>query len=128
MNSVTQAAHSKRSVFLDYEPYLAMPPKFNPDDPETAELIMLFQTIGFSKAKATETAKNAKNASALKEIIQKNDLSSRNVDDKKGSLLAGLASQGSKLGGAEKQYAIIHNGFVVGSCNLFQLLPHARST
>lgn len=81
-----------------------MPPKFNPDDPETAELIMLFQTIGFSKAKATETAKNAKNASALKEIIQKNDLSSRNVDDKKGSLLAGLASQGSKLGGAEKQY------------------------
>ena len=45
-----------------------MPPKFNPDDPETAELIMLFQTIGFSKAKATETAKNAKNASALKEL------------------------------------------------------------
>lgn len=81
-----------------------MPPKFNPDDPETTELISLFQTIGFTKAKATETAKNAKNASALKEIIERNNLSSRHIDDKKGSLIAGLASQSLKLGDPEKQY------------------------
>lgn len=81
-----------------------MPPKFNPDDPETVELISLFQTIGFSQAKATETAKNSKNALALKDIIVKSDLSSRKVDDKTGSLVAGLASQSTKLGDPEKQY------------------------
>ncbi|KAH8113221.1 glutaminyl-tRNA synthetase [Phellopilus nigrolimitatus] len=83
-----------------------MPLKFDLNDPEVSKLIDLFQTIGFTKAKATETAKSTKNASALKEIIEKNNLSERSVDDKKASLISGLAVQGSNLGKAEKSYIV----------------------
>ncbi|EJD01141.1 glutaminyl-tRNA synthetase [Fomitiporia mediterranea MF3/22] len=82
------------------------PPKFDPNDPEVVELIDLFQAVGFTKAKATETAKSPKNALALKDIIEKNNLRERNDDDKKASLLSGLAIQGSKLGDAEKRYIV----------------------
>lgn len=83
-----------------------MPPKFDPNDPEVAKLIALFQTIGFSPAKATETAKSPKNAASLRDIIEKNDLSSRDLDDKKASLISALAIQGSKLEDAEKTYIV----------------------
>lgn len=83
-----------------------MAPKFDPNDPEVAKLIDLFQTIGFSKAKATETAKSTKNASALKDLIEINRLSERKSDEKKASLLSGLSGQGSKLGDAEKSYVV----------------------
>ncbi|THH11712.1 hypothetical protein EW145_g470 [Phellinidium pouzarii] len=73
---------------------------------DTPEIIELFQSIGFTKAKATETAKSAKNASALKEIIEKNSLSERNIDDKKASLVSGLTIQGSKLSDSEKSYIV----------------------
>ena len=83
-----------------------MAPKFDPNDPEVLELIDLFQSIGFSKNKATETAKSTKNASALKDLIEKNGLSGRNSDEKKASLLSGLSAQGSKLGDPEKSYVV----------------------
>lgn len=86
--------------------YDFMPPKFDPNDPEVAKLIDLFQTIGFTKPKATETAKSAKHASALKDIIEKNGLSSKGVDDKKASLIHSLAVQGAKLGDPEQAYIV----------------------
>ena len=83
-----------------------MPPKFDPTDPEVVKLIELFQSIGFTKAKATENVKSAKNASALKDIIEKNGLSNKGLDDKKATLVSGLAIQGAKLGDAEKSYVV----------------------
>ena len=83
-----------------------MPPKFDPNDPEIIKLVDLFQSIGFTKAKATETAKSPKNATALKDIIEKNKLSEQNVDDKKASLLSTLAIQGTKLEDAQKSYIV----------------------
>ena len=82
------------------------PPKFDPEDPEVKKLIELFQTIGFSKPKATETAKSAKTSTILKDIIEKNNLSSRSPDEKKASLISNVAIQGAKLGDAEKTYVV----------------------
>ncbi|KAI5124954.1 hypothetical protein M0805_007381 [Coniferiporia weirii] len=83
-----------------------MPPKFDPADPEVLKLIDLFQAIGFTRAKATETAKSTKNASALRDIIVDNNLSEKHVDDKKASLVSALAVQGSKLENLEKSYIV----------------------
>lgn len=84
-----------------------MPPqKFNPSDPEVAQLISLFQSIGFSQAKATETAKGTKNAAVLKDIIVKNHLSDKGIDDKKGSLLNGLAVLAGSVGDSERSYVV----------------------
>lgn len=80
--------------------------KFDPTDPEIVKLVELFQSIGFTKAKATETAKSSKNASALKDIIDKNNLSEKNLDDKKATLVSSLAIQGAKLGDSEKSYIV----------------------
>ena len=82
------------------------PPKFDPEDPEVKKLIELFQAIGFSKPKATETAKSAKTSTILKDIIEKNNLSSRSPDEKKVSLISNVAIQGAKLGDAEKTYVV----------------------
>ena len=81
-----------------------MAPKFDPNDPEVANLIDLFQSIGFSKPKAAETAKSAKGAAALKDIIEKNSIANKNSDEKKATLLSTLAIQGSKFGDPEKSY------------------------
>jgi glutaminyl-tRNA synthetase len=83
-----------------------MPPKFDPTDPEIAALISLFRNTGLSQAKAVETAKSSKNATALKEIITTNNLADRSMDDKKLSLVSGLAVQGGKLGAAQKSYIV----------------------
>ncbi|KAL5527371.1 hypothetical protein ACEPAG_6162 [Sanghuangporus baumii] len=83
-----------------------MAPKFDPNDPEIAKLIDLFQSIGFSKPKATETAKSAKNAATLKDIIENNKLANKVSDEKKATLLSTLAVQASKLGDSEKSYLV----------------------
>ena len=76
------------------------------DAPETAELIELFKKIGLTQAKAAEAAKSAKGASTLKSIIETHDLVNRGLDEKQAVLLAALAVQGSKLGDAERNYAV----------------------
>lgn len=83
------------------------PPKFDKSDPEVSKLIALFQqAIGFTEAKATETCKNAKNAAALRDLIQQNNLAERSLDDKKGSLLNHLAVQGSSLENTGRSYIV----------------------
>ena len=76
------------------------------DSPETAELIELFKKIGLTQAKAAEAAKSAKSATTLKGIIETHDLVSKTLDEKQAVLLAALAVQGSKLGDAERNYAV----------------------
>jgi len=82
-----------------------MPPKFDPNDPAVVELVTLFKQIGLPDAKATDAARTPKNASALKDLIIANDLTSKNVDEKKAPLLVALSISGSKLGPEERAYA-----------------------
>lgn len=81
-----------------------MPPKG--DNPETAELIELFKSIGLTQSKAAEAAKSSKSAAVLKEIIETNKLSEKQIEEKQAVLLASLAVQGSKLGEREREYAV----------------------
>ncbi|RDX53657.1 glutaminyl-tRNA synthetase [Lentinus brumalis] len=76
------------------------------DAPETAELIDLFKKIGLTQSKAAEAAKSPKSATTLKGIIESHDLVNKNLDEKQAVLLATLAVQGSKLGDAERSYAV----------------------
>ena len=81
-----------------------MPPKAV--SPETEELIALFKSIGLTQSKAAEAAKSPKSASTLKDIIEKNNLSGKDLDEKTGVLLAAIAVQSSKLGESERDYAV----------------------
>ena len=83
-----------------------MAPKFNPADPAVAELISTFQSIGLTPSKATDAARNPKNAALLKETIEQNSLSDRNLDEKQGALVAVLAIHGSKLAAPERTYIV----------------------
>ncbi|KAF9821284.1 hypothetical protein IEO21_00892 [Rhodonia placenta] len=76
------------------------------DSPETAELIELFKSIGLTQSKAAEAAKSAKSAVTLKDIIERHGLVQRDIEEKQAVLLASLAVQGSKLGEAERDYAV----------------------
>ena len=76
------------------------------DAPETAELIELFKKIGLTQSKAAEAAKSPKSASTLRNIIESHDLVDKQLDEKQAVLLAALAVQGSKLGEAERSYAV----------------------
>ncbi|KAI0772040.1 glutaminyl-tRNA synthetase [Trametes elegans] len=76
------------------------------DAPETAELIELFKKIGLTQSKAAEAAKSPKSAGTLRNIIESHDLVNKTLDDKQAVLLAALAVQGSKLGDAERSYAV----------------------
>jgi glutaminyl-tRNA synthetase len=82
-----------------------MPAKAAPSA-DTAELIELFKSIGLTQSKAAEAAKSSKSAATLKEIIEKKQLSGKDLDEKSGVLLASLAVQGSKLGEDERGYAV----------------------
>lgn len=81
-----------------------MPPKG--DNPETAEIIELFKSIGLTQSKAAEAAKSPKSAVVLKEIIEKNKLAEKQIEEKQAVLLANLAVQGSKLGEHAREYAV----------------------
>jgi glutaminyl-tRNA synthetase len=83
-----------------------MAPKFDATDPEVVQLIDLFQTIGFTKAKATETCKNPKIAASLKVIIEENGLGEKDVGDKKASLISHLAVKGGTLDNPSKNYIV----------------------
>ena len=83
----------------------SMPPKAA-NSAETAELIELFKSIGLTQSKAAEAAKSPKSAATLKEIIEKKQLASKNLDEKTSVLLATVAVQSSKLGDGEREYAV----------------------
>lgn len=78
--------------------------KFNPDDPTTLATISLFASIGVTHTKATETARNTRNAASLKEIIDRNELTTKELDEKQGDLVLHLAVQGTKIGPDERDY------------------------
>ncbi|QRV72629.1 glutamyl-tRNA synthetase [Ceratobasidium sp. AG-Ba] len=82
-----------------------MPPKFDPNDPAVAELISLFQSIGLSPPKATEAARS-KSAPVLKDLAQTHDLSKKKLDEKQALSIQSVATQGAKLGPAEKGYLV----------------------
>jgi glutaminyl-tRNA synthetase len=86
-----------------------MPPKskFDPSDPAVAALITQFQSIGLTEAKATDVARNSKNAATLSELIEKNQLATKAIDSKRGALLTTLAVSvsGGQLGQSERDYA-----------------------
>ena len=73
---------------------------------DTAELIELFRRIGLTQSKAAEAAKSPKNAATLKNIIEKNDLAAKNLDEKTAVLLASVAVASSKLAEKEREYAV----------------------
>ncbi len=82
-----------------------MAPKAAPSA-ETAELIELFKSIGLTQSKAAEAAKSPKSAATLKDIIEKKQLAGKDLDEKTSVLLAAVAVQSSKLGDAERGYAV----------------------
>ncbi|KAG8883463.1 hypothetical protein FRB97_006591 [Tulasnella sp. 331] len=83
-----------------------MPPKFDPKDPAIAELIATFQTIGLSPSKATDAARNPKNAALLKDLIVTNSLHATSLDEKRASLIATFAIQAGSLGENERTYVV----------------------
>ncbi|TDL29536.1 glutaminyl-tRNA synthetase [Rickenella mellea] len=83
-----------------------MPPKFDENDPETLKLIFAFKSINLSHAKAVEAAKSPKNAASLKDLIEKNELSGKHIDEKQASLISNLAIQGSKLTDDHRKYCL----------------------
>jgi len=81
-----------------------MPPKFDPNDPEIAELVSLFKSSGISEVKTLEAVRNPKTSAALKQLVLANKFNDKPLDDKSASLLASLANQGSKLSDDERNY------------------------
>jgi glutaminyl-tRNA synthetase len=81
-----------------------MPPKFDLSDPAISELVTLFKSIGLSETKSIEAVRNPKTAATLKEIVVANDLTANPLEDKQAGLIASLATQGSKLPEAERNY------------------------
>lgn len=81
-----------------------MPPKFDPNDPAIAELILLFKSSGISEVKTLEAVRNPKTSAALKQLVLDNRFDDKPLDDKSASLVASLASQGSKLSDDERNY------------------------
>ncbi|KZT29333.1 glutaminyl-tRNA synthetase [Neolentinus lepideus HHB14362 ss-1] len=73
---------------------------------DVSSLVNLFKTIGLAQSKAAEAAKNAKSAAILKELIERHDLTAKDLDEKQGTLTAALAAQGGKLGEDERSYIL----------------------
>lgn len=76
----------------------------------SAALVPLFEAIGLPSSKATEAAKNPKSGNILKTLIERNDLTARQLDDKQASLFAAMSAQLAKTGelGLEKETFVVH--------------------
>ncbi|KDQ64320.1 hypothetical protein JAAARDRAFT_27948 [Jaapia argillacea MUCL 33604] len=86
-----------------------MPPKAkgsNSDSPETAVLIEQFKSLGLDQSKAAEAAKSPKAAAVLKDLIERHNLTSGSLDERKATLVAALAVQGVKLSDEQKDYVL----------------------
>src|ERR1700742_1651198 len=83
-----------------------MPPKtkFDPNDPAVASIIAQFQSIGLTQAKATDVARNPKNATSLRELVEQNSLQDKGLDPKRGSLLTTLAVSGQQVDHSGRNY------------------------
>lgn len=77
--------------------------------PENEPLIHLFKSIGLSQPKAIEAAKSPKSSVILKEIIEQNDIISRQLDEKRAGLIVALANALTKspnVSSSEKSYVL----------------------
>lgn len=83
-----------------------MPPKFDPSNPETAALIASFAALGLPSALATETARNAKSATALTTLISECGLKGGAYDQAQAALLVKIATSAGKLGPEERRFLV----------------------
>lgn len=83
-----------------------MPPKFDPNAPEVKELTDLFEKVGLSNKSATDLVRQPKSAAPFKALVDEFNLSSSTLDEKTAGTLVKLSGGMSKLGPAEKGYAV----------------------
>ena len=95
-------AHSSDFPLLE----VTMPPKFDAKDPAIAALIASFESLGLPPPKATEAARSAKGAVALKAIIDQNGLEGAKLDEKQASLVASWAITAAKLPEDARDYGV----------------------
>ncbi|KAL0949344.1 hypothetical protein HGRIS_009414 [Hohenbuehelia grisea] len=80
-----------------------------PLPPDQQALLPLFKQIGLPDVKAYEAAKSPKGALALKEIIERNNLTEKNVEERHAVIIAALAGQlakGPGVGASEEAYVV----------------------
>lgn len=83
-----------------------MAPKSDSNDASIAGLVELFKSIGLSEPKAKEATRSPKNAASLKELIERNRLAERSLDEKQASLIWTFSSQSGKVEPAEESYVV----------------------
>ena len=83
-----------------------MPPKFDPKAPEVKELTDLFEKVGLTNKAATDLVRQPKSAAPFKALVDEYNLSSSMLDEKVAATLVKLSGGMSKLGPAEKGYAV----------------------
>ncbi|KAK8864247.1 glutamine-tRNA ligase [Kwoniella newhampshirensis] len=83
-----------------------MPPKFDPNSPESASLISLFTSLGLTSNSATELVRQPKSGVAFKALVDEYDLNGKHFDEKQAGALVKLSALGRKLGPAEKGYIV----------------------
>ena len=80
--------------------------KFDPNDPAVLATITLFKTISLNETKALETVRNSKTTSALQELIDRNNLASKSLEEKQANLVLHLALQGSRLDPEKRDFIV----------------------
>ncbi|KIJ56598.1 hypothetical protein M422DRAFT_148933 [Sphaerobolus stellatus SS14] len=80
--------------------------KFDLNDPAVLATITLFKSISLNETKSLETVRNSKTTAALQELIDRNDLTSKNIEEKQANLILHLALQGSKLDPEKQDFVV----------------------
>ncbi|KIR67127.1 glutamine-tRNA ligase [Cryptococcus bacillisporus CA1873] len=83
-----------------------MPPKFDPNSPENAPLIQLFQNLGLASNSATELVRQPKSGKAFKSLIDEYSLADNKYDEKQAGALVKLSSVSGKLGKEQKDFLV----------------------
>lgn len=88
---------------------MASKSKSTPTDQSSDTLVTLFKSIGLTQPKALEASKNPKSAPILKDLIEKHNLATADLDEKQAVLVtafAGNLSKASSIGDGEKGVVI----------------------
>lgn len=83
-----------------------MPPKFDPNSPENAPLIQLFQNLGLASNSATELVRQPKSGKAFKSLIDEYGLADNKYDEKQAGALVKLSSVSAKLDKEQKDFLV----------------------
>ena len=108
--------------------YMAPPKGTSPNT--TSAYIDLFTSIGLTRAKASEAAKNAKSAALFQDLIEQHALAEGRIDEKQAGLVAALAVQGAKIGEGERGYVVnaIIDGRLKSTDQVNGAFQHHRSS